>query len=261
MCNHQVYKLPVGGVGLLPAGAGSLAWDLPPVPAGTLFVLSERGGIYVAPTNRFTVIFGRNEPEVHVCVGAGDQRVSRQHGWLRHDGQSWIVRNTGQLPIRLPDSRLLLSGHQEPLPVAYTPLFIHSHLLEVRVTDPTPARCVGTQFDDTTIRLPIWRLTERERLVLVALGQRYLRHEPYPQPLSWSIVAEELKELQPEAGWTAKSAEHVVAAVRGRLVKRGVTGLTGDWFDQPVGNTLKHNLILAMLLSTTLAPPDLQLLV
>ncbi len=249
----------------MPAGTGSLARGLPPVPAGTLFALGDRGGICVAPTARLTVIFGRNEPEVHVCVGAGDRGVSRQHGLLHHDGRRWTVHNKGHLPIRLPGSQLLLSGHQEPLPVAYTPLFIRSahdreHLLEVRIAGAAPAGCSGVQFGDSTCTPTIWELSDRERLVLVVLGQRYLRHEPYPQPLSWSNVEVELTRLQPGASWTAKSAEHVVAAVRARLAKRDVGGLTRDEVGEPVGNALNHNLILELLLSTTLVPPDLRLL-
>ncbi|MGH3768946.1 MAG: FHA domain-containing protein [Pseudonocardiaceae bacterium] len=261
----QSKRLPAGGVQLLPAGTGSLARGLPPVPAGTLFALGDRGGICVAPTARFTVIFGRNQPEVHVCVGAGDPGVSRQHGLLCHDGRRWALHNTGRLPIRLPGSQLLLSGHQEPLPAAYTPLFIRSrcgreHLLEVRVAGPAPTGVSSMLFDDTTCVSPMWELSDRERLVLVALGQRYLRHEAYPQPLAWRNVAAELEEVQPEAGWTFKRAEHVVAAVRARLVTRGVAGLTREEVGEPVGNVLNHNLILELLLSTTLVPPDLRLL-
>ncbi|MGH3874902.1 MAG: FHA domain-containing protein [Pseudonocardiaceae bacterium] len=257
---------PVSGVQLLPAGTGSLARGLPPVPAGTLFVLGDRGGISAAPTSRLTVVFGRNEPEVHVCVGAGDRGVSRRHGLLRHDGRRWLVRNTGCQPIRLPGSQLLLSGHEEPLPVAYTPLFIRSardreHLLEIRVTGPVIAGHSDVRFDDTTHHTgTIGELSERERLVLVTLGQRYLRHEAYPQPLAWNTVAAELAALQPGQGWTAKRVEHVVAAVRARLAGRGVSGLTRDEVGEPVGNVLNHNLILELLLSTTLVPPDLRLL-
>ncbi|MGH3872465.1 MAG: FHA domain-containing protein [Pseudonocardiaceae bacterium] len=257
---------PAGGVQLLPAGTGSLARGLPPAPPGTLFALGDRGGICVAPTAQLTVIFGRNEPEVHVCVGVGDRGVSRRHGLLRHDGRRWTVHNTGQLPIRLPGSQLLLSGHQEPLPAAYTPLFIRSrrdreHLLEVRVTGSAPAGAARVRVDDTTHHgTTIWELSNRERLVMVALGQRYLRHEAYPQPLSWSNVAVELAQLQPAAGWTAKRAEHVVGAVRARLAGRGVGGLTRDEVGEPVGNVLNHNLIFELLLSTTLVPPDLRLL-
>jgi FHA domain len=254
-----------GGVRLLPAGTGSLARGLPPAPAGTLFVLGERGGIAVAPTARFSVIFGRNEPEVHVCVGAGDPGVSRQHGVLHHDGQRWVVRNTGQLPIRFPGSHLLLSGHAEPLAVAYTPLFIRSghgreHLLEVRVAGPALTKPSGVGDDASTRRMALWELSERERLVAVALGQRYLRHEAFPQPLSWNQVAEQLGRLRPEERWSAKRAEHVMAAVRERLARAGVPGLTRAEVGEPIGNTLNHNLMMELLLSTTLVPPDLKLL-
>ncbi len=262
----RLKRLPISGVQLLPAGTGSLARGLPPVPTGTLFALGDRGGISVAPTARLTVIFGRNEPDVHVCVGAGDPGVSRRHGLIHHDGRRWLVHNTGHLPIRLPGSQLLLSGHQEPLPVAYTPLFIRAgrdreHLLEVRVTGTAPTGPTGVHFDDITHHTgTIWELSDRERLVLVALGQRYLGHEAYPQPLSWSNVAVELARLQPAAGWTPKRAEHVVAVVRARLAGNGVAGLARDEVGEPVGNALNHNLILELLLSTTLVPPDLRLL-
>ncbi|HET9254828.1 MAG TPA: FHA domain-containing protein [Pseudonocardiaceae bacterium] len=249
----------------MPAETGSLARGLPPVEAGTLFALGERGGICVAPTAKFTVIFGRNEPEVHVCVGAGDGKVSRAHGQIQHDGWRWTVRNTGKLPIRLPGSQLLLSGHEEPLPEAYTPLFIGSrrdreHLLEVRVAGRVPAGPPGAGSGDCTTETKIWELSDRERLVLIALSQRYLRHEAYPQPLSWSNVAADVAHLAPTFGLTPKGAEHIVSAVRARLVKREVPGLTRDEVGEPVGNALNHNLIHELLLSTTLVPPDLRLL-
>jgi len=254
-----------GGVWFLPAGTGSLARGLPPAPVGTLFVLAERGGIAVVPTARFSVIFGRNEPEVHVCVGAGDSGVSRQHGSLRHDGRRWVVRNTGQRPIRLPGSHLLLSGHEEPLAVAYTPLFIRSnrdreHLLEVRVASPAIFEPPGVGDDESTRQAVVWELSEREQLVAVVLGQRYLRHEAFPQPLSWNQVAEQLGQLRPDERWSAKRAEHVITAVRQRLSSSGVHGLTRAEVGEPIGNILNHNLIMELLLSTTLVPPDLRLL-
>lgn len=254
----------VSGVQLLPAGAASLAKGLPPAPPGTLFALTHRGGISVTPAAHFTVIFGRNEPEVHVCVGEDDLLVSRQHGLLRCDGTRWTLRNTGRIPIRFPGSQLLLSGHEEPLPVAYTPLFIRTapdreHLLEVRVAG-APSAAPAPRYDQSTRIAASWDLAEREREVLVALGQRYLRHEAHPQPLSWRQVAEELGELQPNAGWTPKRVEHIAAAVRARLVGQDVRGLTREEVGEPVGNALNHNLLLELLLSATLVPPDLRFL-
>lgn len=252
------------GVRLLPAGTGSLARGLPSSPQGTLFVLASRGGISVLPSARFTVYFGRNEPDVHVCVGEDDRRVSRRQGMLCCDGGRWTIRNLGRAPIRFPGSQLLLRGQEELLPVAYTPLFIRTepgreHLLEVRIAGTPPPPSVSCHEQST--RSPaIWVLSERERLVLVVLGQRYLRHEAHPQPLSWGQVAEQLAELQPEQKWSSKRVEHIVGAVRSRLALKGIAGLTRDEVGEPVGNMLNHNLLLELLLSTTLVPPDLHLM-
>lgn len=260
----QLQQSPSGGVQLLPAGTGSLARGLPPSPPGTLYALGHRGGISVAPTARFTVVFGRNEPEVHVCVGEDDRRVSRRQGLLQCDGRRWTIRNIGHVAIRFPGSQLLLSGHEEPLPVAYTPLFIRTepgreHLLEVRIAGEAPKPSTACH-DELTQHPATWELSERERLVLVVLGQRYLRHEAHPQPLSWSQVAEHLGELQPQVRWTAKQAEHVVSTVRSRLADHDIRGLTRHEVGEPVGNALNHNLLLELLLSTTLVPPDLHLI-
>lgn len=254
-----------GGVRLLPAGTGSLARGLPPAPAGTLFALSERGGIVVEPPSQLKVLFGRNEPDVHVCVGLGDRGVSRHHGILRHDGYRWSVRNTGHVPIRLPGAHLLLSGHEEPVPVAYTPLFIRSgpdreHLLELRVAGSAPPGQLDATEDDTTSQPAVWQLTDRERLVTVALGERYLRHQPFPQPLSWAQVADSLTRSRPAERWTAKRAEKVVVGLRERLSRHSVAGLTRAEVGEPIGNTVNHNLLTELLVTTTLVPPDLTLL-
>ncbi|WP_037062609.1 FHA domain-containing protein [Pseudonocardia acaciae] len=250
-------------VQLLPPETGSLARGIPDCPPGTLFALARRGGIRVAPTARFDVVFGRNEPEVHVSVGENDPAVSRRHGLLHCDGSRWTIRNTGLVPIRFPGSQLLLSGQEQPLPASYTPLFIRTepgreHLLEIRIAS-APTRGPWARPDDATRQPPTWELSARERLVLVALGQRYLRHEAHPQPRSWHQVADELAELQPSAGWTPKTAEHIVRDVRTRLAGT-VVGLTRDEVGEPVGNALNHNLLLELLISTTLVPPDLRLL-
>jgi hypothetical protein len=251
-------------VDLLPAGSGSLARGVPDAAPGTLFVLTGRGGIRVAPRPAFPVFFGRNEPEVHVCVGEDDPRVSRRHGLLQYERDRWTLRNTGAVPIRLPGSQLLLSGHEEPLGAVYTPLFIRTepgreHLVEIRVAGRTVLGASASP-EDRTAAPPVWQLTDRERLALVSLGQRYLRHEGHPRPESWAGVAAELAELDPAAGWTPKRAEWVVVGVRKRLAESGVRGLTREEVGEPVGNALNHNLLLELLVSTTLVPPDLRLL-
>lgn len=251
-------------VELLPAGTTSLARGLPPAPTGTLFVLGDRGGIRVEPTDRFQVLFGRNEPEVHVCVGVDDPGVSRRHGLLACEPGGWTLRNTGAIPIRFPGSRLLLSGQEEPVGATYTPLFIRTepgreHLLEVRVAGPT--RTAPQASVDESTRFPkTWQVSDRERLALVVLGERYLRHEAHPQPASWSNTAAQLSELEPDANWTAKSVEWVVSNVRRRMSEAGVVGLTRDEVGEPVGNTINHNMLVELLITTTLVPPDLRLL-
>lgn len=249
------------GVQFLPAATGSLARGVPPVQPGTLFALSRYGGISVTPTARFTVVFGRNTPEVHVCVGESDPRVSRQHGFLWHDGKRWTVRNTGILPIRFPGSQLLLTGQEELLPAAYTPLFIGSgtgreHLLEIRVAGVAPSS-PPAKHNEQTQAPATWRLTHAERLVMVVLGQRYLRHEAHPQPLPWSRAAAELRRLQPGGSWTEDGVRRIAEDVRNRLSAAGVRALTTADAGERLVN---HNLLFELLVSTTLVPPDLLLL-
>ncbi|MBA9002962.1 FHA domain-containing protein [Thermomonospora cellulosilytica] len=248
----------------LPPTMRSLATDVPPSPAGTLFMLAATGGIAVPPRRDFAVLFGRNEPEVHVCVGAGDPHVSRRHGRLLCDGSGWWIRNEGRLPIRMPHSTLLLSGEEMPLNPGYSPLFIRSsprreHLLEVRIVGTAPPGPVARPDDPTLPRRP-WTLSDTERLVLTALAQRYLRQEAYPQPQSWRQVAEELNELTGRQEWNPHRAANVVGEVRSRLSAAGVRGLTRDEVGEPVGNALNDRLIRELLETTTLVPPDLRLL-
>lgn len=90
-------------VSLLPKHIGSLSHTVPPALSGTLFVLGSNGGMSVAPDAGFTLLFGRNEPDVHICVGAGDTRVSRRQGLITRESSRWMLHNTGRLPIRFPD--------------------------------------------------------------------------------------------------------------------------------------------------------------
>jgi hypothetical protein len=253
-------------VTLLPPG-GSLARGLPPCPSQTLFVLGSKGGVRVHPDCSMAIVFGRNEPEVHVCVGVEDKGVSRRQGLLTRSAGRWLMTNTGRAPIRLADSRILLQGHEYALPVAYTPLYIHSgrrrdHVLEIRVAGVADRVGPGAAHNPTTttgLQEP-WRITEVERLVLVCLAQRYLAADRNPQPLAWRDVSRELEQQFPGQSWGVRRVETVVRRVRTRLSERGVPGLTLEEVGEPVGNALNHNLILELVLSTTLVAPDLELL-
>jgi hypothetical protein len=256
-------------VDLLPRDMGSLSRGVPPARPGTLFLLGNNCGMRVAPDAGFPLTFGRNEDDVHVCVGAGDKFVSRRQGLITRAYSCWMLRNTGRVPIRFPGSHLVLSGDEAELPAGYTPLFIVSprqeHLLEVRIAAPAaapggPVGPANPDEDETHDQRPR-ELDEDERLVLVCLAQRYLRNEPQPQPLTWAQVAFELSALPSAKPWTAKRAAHVVAKVRKRLSSEdGVRGLLEDEVLPPVGNALNHNLITDLLITTTIGKPDLALL-
>ncbi|GAA2432132.1 hypothetical protein GCM10010191_52600 [Actinomadura vinacea] len=249
-------------VDILPKEIGSLAHGLPPARPGTLFVMGLNGGMSVAPDARFDLVFGRCEPDVHVCVGGNDPHVSRKHGYITCEGSRWILHNTGRLAIRFPGSRLVLGGHHAELPVAYTPLFIvaprQEHLLEVRIATKTAPPGQGRHEADT-YDAEKWDLTPAEHLVLVCLSQRYLRQEPHPQPLTWSQVAEELKRVRRGERWTSKRAAHLVTDVRKRLSPK-VYGLVEEEVPPPLGNTLNHNLITELLVTATIVEADLALL-
>ncbi|MGH3375763.1 MAG: hypothetical protein ACRDP6_13580 [Actinoallomurus sp.] len=255
----------INGGRILSENHGSLARGVPPSAPGTIFTLSLAGGITLGSGEGREVIFGRNRPDVHVCLGEDDLRVSRQQGTLTHRERRWWLHNKGQMPIRLPDARLLFKK-EEPVPLAegYTPLFVRGsnnreHLMEVYVSGADGRRPVA-RHEEVTLPPRIWKLDEDERLALIVLGQRYLLHEPSPQPLAWQVAFEQLDQLRPDERWTKKRVEHLVSGVRNRLSADGVAGLTREEIGEPVGNALNHNLIRELLLSTTLVPPDLAVL-
>ncbi|WEV28722.1 hypothetical protein OYE22_28730 [Streptomyces sp. 71268] len=176
---------PASEVSLLPRDFGSLSRTAPAALPDTLFVLGANDGVRDAPDANFRLLFGRNEPEVHVCGGPTDALVSRRHR----------------------------------------------------------------------------KLSPKEKLVLVCLAQRYLRHGPHPRPLTWSQVGDELARLRPAERWSPKRAAHIVANVRRRLSgENGVPGLLEEEVPQPVGNTLNHNLITDLLTTATIVRADLRLL-
>jgi hypothetical protein len=249
-------------VRLLPKEIGSLARELPPTPAGTLFALGANGGMSVEPDAEFTLLFGRNEPEVHVCVGVHDTHVSRRHGYIRRERSLWVLNNAGRLPIRLPGARLVLGGDWVELRAGYTPMFIVSpqceHLLEVRISAQAHAAPRKDDCEAKTDEHGGWHLDELEKLVLVCLAQRYLRSEPFPQPLTWAQVADHMGQLRPDERWGVRRVAHIVEKVRKRLSST-VSGLLDEEIPPPVGNALNHNLIMELLVTTTLTKDDLNL--
>lgn len=230
-----------------------------PAPVGTLFVLSDDGGYAAAPARANRLILGRNTEDVHVTIGAGDGRISRQHATLRSDGRTWLLQNDGRLPIRIPDVPELLHGHEAPLSPGYTPLYLsgtHRHVVEILVSEgrATPP-VVRPQTSTTDLR---WPLTNRERLVLVAMFQNYLERSDNPRPLSWSETSNELNDVPGQEGkWNDRKAEYVVEGLRKKLTEADRAAVNVESVPPEV---IRLNLLRYLLETATLVPPDLRLL-
>lgn len=228
---------------------------------GTIIAQSLAGRVQFGPRPDRTLVFGRGDPDVHVCIGEADLGVSREQGTVTYRDGRWQVANTGALPVRLP-SRLLCHA-EEPVPLddGYTPVYIRGtgrreHLIELYVVGPA-GRGPVPRHQDPTAPPRRWRLSREERLALIALGQRYLRHERYAQPVTRQAAADFLAEAEPGRHWTGRRVEHLANDVRRRLAKAGVPGLTAKEVGKPVGNALNHNLLHELILSTTLVPLDI----
>jgi hypothetical protein len=237
-----------------------------PTPPGTLLVVADEHRYQKLPSAHHEVLFGRGEDDVHVAVGVDDPYVSRRQGMLLCDGQEWRLRNIGKLPIRLVDESMVLTGQELALRTGCTPLLVGApvhrvHLVEIHVAGFSRQ---GSEIGvDSPTRSPDeYDLSEIERLAVVALGQRYLRQDPSPQPVSWAQAADDLSRAPNSRRWTARAVEHVVAAVRQRLAtgRSPIPGILRGEMPEPVGNTLNHNLITALVRSATLTPHDLELL-
>ncbi|MFD1050749.1 FHA domain-containing protein, partial [Kibdelosporangium lantanae] len=106
-----------------------------------------------------------------------------------------------------------------------------------------------------------WPLSDDERLILVALGQRYLLQQDHPQPLAYQHVADLLNELAPDREWNERKVEARVSTVRSRLIASGVPNLTRKEVGEPVGNLLNHNLLTELVVTSgTLTRGDLVLI-
>lgn len=263
--NHTPQTLKPQGGRRLDASHASLARGVDSSAPGMLSALSLAGGVSWGPRDGRTLLFGRNRPEVHVCLGENDLQISRHHGSLTCRRGQWWLANTGGRPIRLAGKRLLFREEDPvPLDAGYTPLFVRGsagreHLLEVFVSGldggvPLP------QHSRVTNPGEVYVLKPEEKLALVALGQRYLLHEAQPQPWTWKDTAALLEEIQPGTGWRSRRVENLVTDVRLRLSRAGVRGLTREEVGEPVGNSLNHNLLTELLMSATLVPRDLDLL-
>ena len=235
-------------------------------PAGTIVVVAGETHYQKQLGEHCEVLFGRGGDDVHLAVGIDDPYVSRRQGLLLCDGYEWRLRNIGKLPIRLIDETMVLTGHELALKTGCTPLLVGApvhrvYLVEVHVSGPVrPGAEVGPE---SPTRSPDeYELSDTERLAVVAIGQRYLRQDPSPQPISWSQAAADLARAPGGRRWTARSVEHVVAAVRQRLAtgRAPIPNILRGEMPEPVGNTLNHNLITALLRSATLTPQDLALL-
>lgn len=234
----------------------------PPVP-GTVFVHTLGDAVMMPPKEGRELLFGRNRPEVHLCVGEDDPTVSRKHGALTFSAGRWSVRNTGNLAIRIGESRLL-TAHDEPVPLAegYTSLVVEGsggrlHLVEVLVAGQDWGS--STRHGDQTRPVRAWDLHPEERLAVVVLAQAYLRNQPGAAPVSWQRAAELMTEIDPGRGWTEKRVEHRVRTLRLRLAACGVHGLIQLEVGGS-GDVLKHNLIKELIATNTISSKDLALI-
>ncbi|MFD5317849.1 FHA domain-containing protein [Streptomyces sp. NPDC127098] len=240
--------------------------------ASTLHASSMDGAVTSEPRPGLTVRFGRGigpqdeGPDVDLRVGAADLQVSRRQGELSFRHGHWWLRNVGTAQLRLSQGRWLFRASD---PVLVTPGYTtfqvlgsgsRVHLVELFVTElgdrppavPPGARTVGRRR---------WPLRPDERLILAALGQRYLAGERDPQPLTYRQVAELLDLLHPRARWREPRVRRTVDEVRGRLAQTGFPyplreGERGEASD----NRLKHNLLTGLFESDSLRPEDLGLL-
>ena len=243
-----------------PEGGTRLATMRP----GTLVVLEPGVGLAASPAEGMVLWFGRNRPEVHICVGSDDPGVSRRHGTLEYSSGCWWVRTLGGRPVRVGRTHVLRKG-DEPVPLAdgRTSLLVEGadpndlHLVRVEVvgaaTPPRRDPCSGT----APVRCH--RLDPAERLVMTVLAQRVLLRLAGATLLTSREAAAELEVLAPGV-WTPRKVEHLVKRVRERLAAHGVDGLVPEPGSTGYDSAYRRNLIDELVDSGTLGTPDLRLL-
>ncbi|GAA1967296.1 FHA domain-containing protein [Catenulispora subtropica] len=250
---------------VLPQNLPSLAGGVPPAPPGTIFVKAGPSG-FAVPPRKFTLHFGRAEADVHVVIGGDDEFVSRLAGIFTCDGEEWWLRNEGRRPILMPGAEPVLRHHEVSVNPGFTPMTIETpnrrtHLLEVHLVG-SQRHASGGVAQSRTLTSDVTDLAPVERLMMIALAQRYLRREPYPAPVTWKQAADDLNAAAPNPlhPWTAKAVERRISELRARL-STGPGAIRGIVKEpdmvEPLGNTLNDNLIRALLRNATLVPEDL----
>ena len=235
---------------------------------GTLRVLEPEGGLIVSPVEGMVVRFGRNRPEVHICIGPDDLGVSRLHGTLEYRSGCWWVRATGGRPVRLGRTQELWCG-DEPVPLAdgrtslqvegTNPNEVHVLRVEVAAGRPRPAPLRSEHCGGQTDQVRRYRLESDERLVLTVIAQRVLLRCPGATLLTCRETVDELEPLQPGV-WTRKKVEHLLKDVRERLAAQGVDDVVPGPGSTGHDDSYRRNLVNELVRSGTLSPADLRLL-
>ncbi|MFI5606488.1 FHA domain-containing protein [Amycolatopsis sp. NPDC051903] len=237
----------------------------PAANPGALLARGLAGTTVLQPAEYARLPFGRLPGADGIPVGEDDQRVSREHGALTHRGGWWWLSNSGRTPIEFSPTRQLHADDEpEPLLPGYTTLLVvgsggRKHPLEVHVTAPDHGRPLPVT--GPTLPGRRWELTDTQRLVLTLLGQQYLRREPAPRPMSRAHVTALMTELDPAGEWHVRRVDRVVEGVRDELSAKGVRGLKRKEVPEPIGNSLNHNLLTELTITTsTLTRADLEAL-
>lgn len=247
---------------VLPPGSDSQVAAAKDQMPDMLYVRTVTRNVRLRPVQGATLLFGRNDEEVHLCIGGDDRNVSRVQGSLTFTDGIWWLRNLGRRSLHLPRSlELFAGGDPFPLPMGYTAVLLRTseervHALEFYLSDWTGKRLRAEPIAPTVGRQ--WDLSENERLAIVATAQSHLSFEESPEPWSREAVAKLLGELYPERRWSKQIVGRRVDDVRLRLSAKGVKGLTAEEVGHPVGNRLKHNLIRELMSSGTISPADLE---
>jgi hypothetical protein len=192
--------------------------------------------IELAPGDELT--FGRDRT-CDVSLDTSDVGISRVAGRIGHEDHAWAVVNLSRKrALHVVDQ----SGFAVPLPVATAAGPASRRLVDQQVLtiliagersthalilklpkQPAPAPSVAPPVDPVSTRSQAPKLTDRQREVLVALAQGYLRRYPDydPRPLTYQQVADQL-------GLTKRQVMKRVERVRDELVAAHVPGLEGE---------------------------------